>query len=63
MTRWLSLTQQIGKRAKKLYLERHGTVPVKREQFVGGTTRRVNVYGFEDLDILDEAIAWVMDKK
>ena len=58
-----SQLQQIGKRAKKLYLERHSTEPIKREQFVGGTTRRVNVYGFEDLDLLDEAIAWVMDKK
>ncbi len=58
-----SQLQQIGKRAKKLYLERHGTEPIKREQFVGGTTRMVNVYNFEDLDLLDEAIAWVMDKK
>ncbi len=54
---------QIGKRVKKLYLERHGTEPVKREQFVGGTTRMVNVYGFGDLDLLDEAISLVMDKK
>ncbi len=63
---------QIGKRVKKLYLERHGTEPIKREQFVGGTTRMVNVYGFNDLDLLDEAIgqslpvklgALVMDKK
>ena len=54
---------QIGKRVKKRYLERHGTEPIKREQFVGGTTRMVNVYSFEDLDLLDEAIAWVMDKK
>ncbi len=57
-----SQLQQIGKKAKKLYLERHGTEPIKREQFVGGTTRMVNAYGFEDLDLLDEAIAWVMDK-
>ena len=54
---------QIGKRVKKLYLERHGTEPIKREQFVGGTTRMVNVYGFNDLDLLDEAISLVMDKK
>ena len=58
-----SQLQQIGKRAKKLYLERHSTEPIKREQFVGGATRMVNVYGFNDLDLLDEAIAWVMDKK
>ncbi len=54
---------QISKRVKKLYLERHGTEPIKREQFVGGTTRMVNVYSFEDLDLLDEAIYFVMDKK
>ncbi len=58
-----SQLQQIGKKAKKLYLERHGTEPIKREQFVGGATRMVNVYGFEDLDLLDEAITFVMDKK
>ncbi len=58
-----SQLQQIGKKAKKLYLERHGTEPIKREQFVGGATRLVNVYGFNDLDLLDEAIALVMDKK
>ena len=58
-----SQLQQIGKRAKKLYLERHGTEPIKREQFVGGATRMVNVYGFADLDLLDEAITFVMDKK
>lgn len=54
--------QQIRKQAKKLYLERHGTDPIKREQFVGGATRLVNVYGFEDLDLLDQAISMVMDK-
>ncbi len=58
-----SQLQQIGKKAKKLYLERHGTEPIKREQFVGGATRLVNVYGFNDLDLLDEAIALVKDKK
>ncbi|MGK7948466.1 MAG: Rha family transcriptional regulator [Xenococcaceae cyanobacterium] len=58
-----SQLQQIGKKAKKLYLERHGTEPIKREQFVAGATRMVNVYGFADLDILDEAITFVMDKK
>jgi len=58
-----SQLQQIGKKAKKLYVERHGNEPIKREQFVGGATRMVNVYGFADLDLLDEAIALVMDKK
>ncbi len=54
--------QQIGKLASRLYQERHGTKPIQREQFVGGTTRLVNVYGFDDLDLLDQAIASVMDK-
>lgn len=54
--------QQIGKKASRLYQERHGTKPIQREQFVGGTTRLVNVYGFDDLDLLDQAISFVMDK-
>ena len=54
--------QQIGKKASRLYQERHGTKPIQREQFVGGTTRLVNVYGFDDLDLLDQAIMSVMDK-
>ncbi len=53
---------QIGKQASRLYKERHGTKPIQREQFVAGATRMVNVYGFNDLDLLDQAIALVMDK-
>lgn len=34
---------------------------MQREQFVGGATRMVNVYGEADVDILDEAIALVME--
>ena len=54
--------QQIGKQASRLYQERHGSKPIQREQFVGGTTRMVNVYGFQDLYLLDQAIFSVMDK-
>ena len=54
--------QQIGKQASRLYQDLHGTKPVQREQFVGGTTRMVNVYGFQDLYLLDQAIFSVMDK-
>ena len=57
-----SQLQQIGKKATRLYKERHGTKPIQREQFVAGATRMVNVYGFNDLDLLDQAIALVMDK-
>ena len=53
---------QIGKQANRLYQERHGTKPIQREQFVAGATRMVNVYGFDDLDLLDQAISFVMDK-
>ena len=52
--------RHIGKEAARLYQQRHGEKPVQREQFVGGATRMVNVYGEADVDILDEAIASVM---
>lgn len=58
-----SQLQQIGKRASRLYQEKHGSKPPQREQFVGGTTRLVNVYGHENLELLDEAIATVMNKQ
>ncbi len=56
-----SQLQQIGKRASRLYQEKYNSKPPQREQFVGGTTRMVNVYGFEDLEILDRAILSVID--
>jgi hypothetical protein len=46
----------IGMLASSLYLAKYGERPVKREQFVDGTTRRVASYGEDDLDILDQAI-------
>ncbi|VEP16241.1 hypothetical protein H1P_4220001 [Hyella patelloides LEGE 07179] len=52
--------QQIGKQASLLYQDKHGIKPVRREQFVGGTTRMVNVYGSDDLEFLDRAIFAVM---
>ncbi len=54
--------QQIGRKAVRLYQKRHGRKPVQREQFVGGTTRIVNVYSEADVDILDTAIALVMEE-
>lgn len=50
----------IGKAVASLYRERYGAEPPKREQFVDGTTRIVNCYSEEDLDILDAAIQSVM---
>lgn len=52
--------QKIGSLLAKMYQTRHGRPPVKREQFVGGTTRMVNVYGEADLDLMDRAIREVM---
>lgn len=53
--------RKIGFEAARLYQKRHGEKPVQREQFVGGTTRMVNVYSEGDSDILDSAIALVME--
>ena len=53
--------RKIGSCAVRLYQERHGQKPVQREQFVGGATRMVNVYGEADVDVLDSAIALVME--
>ncbi|MBE7384422.1 MAG: KilA-N domain-containing protein [Leptolyngbya sp. SIO1E4] len=51
---------RIGKVAAQLYRTRHGKNPPKREQYVGGTTRMVNCYSSNDLDILDDAISDVL---
>lgn len=54
--------QKIGRTAAKLYRLKHdGQDPPTREQFVDGTTRMVKCYGEADLDILDQAIALVMN--
>lgn len=53
---------KIGKVAADLYRLRHdGQDPPQREQYVDGTTRMVKCYGQQDLDILDQAIALVMN--
>lgn len=52
---------RIGKGAADLYRLRHGQNPPEREQYVDGTTRMVKCYGEADLDILDQAIALVMN--
>ncbi|WP_242065271.1 hypothetical protein [Trichocoleus sp. FACHB-262] len=51
---------RIGQVAAAFYRARHGRPPQKSEQFVGGTTRMVNVYTADDLGILDSAIHSVM---
>lgn len=53
---------KIGRVAAELYRLRHdGQDPPKREQYVDGTTRMVMCYGEAELDILDQAIAIVMN--
>jgi arginase family enzyme len=52
--------RKIGKEAVRIYQQRHGHKPIQREQFVAGATRMVNVYSEADVDVLDEAIAFVM---
>lgn len=53
---------KMGRIAADLYRLRHeGDNPPEREQFVDGTTRMVKTYGESDLDIVDQAIALVME--
>jgi prophage antirepressor-like protein len=53
--------QKMGKAAVQFYRLRYSDDPPKREQFVDGTTRLVNCYSEDDIDILDQAIAVVME--
>lgn len=53
---------KIGKVAAQLYRLRHNAEPPIREQYVDGTTREVKSYSSADLDILDQAIATVLEK-
>lgn len=57
----LNILKRIGQIAAGLYKARHGTKPPKREQFVDGTTRNVNFYSEDDIDIIDAAIKRVLD--
>lgn len=60
----INLTQKINKDLKKFgaiikveYLRRHNNLPIKREQYVDGTTRMVNCYYQSDyIDFVDEMI-------
>ncbi|NER07799.1 MAG: hypothetical protein F6K17_37190, partial [Okeania sp. SIO3C4] len=53
---------RIGQVAAKLYRLRHDSEdPPSREQYVDGTTRMVRCYGESDLDIVDQAIALIMN--
>ena len=51
-----NILKSIGIIASNLYNARYGRRPIKREQFVDGTTRMVSVYGVDDLPIVDQAI-------
>lgn len=55
--------QQMGRVAARLYRAANdGSDPPKREQYVDGTTRMVFCYSEEHLEILDSAVALVMEK-
>ncbi|NEO34461.1 MAG: hypothetical protein F6K36_29490 [Symploca sp. SIO3C6] len=56
----LSVLKRIGQIAGNLYKAKYGSKPPKREQFVDGTTRKVNFYSEDDLDIVDTAIKRVL---
>lgn len=51
-----NILKSIGILASNLHFAKYGKRPVKKEQFVDGTTRMVASYGEDDLDILDQAI-------
>lgn len=48
-----------GKKAKELYVAKHGRIPEQRKQFVDGAERLVNVYTEADRDIIVEALRFV----
>jgi prophage antirepressor-like protein len=54
---------KIGKVVAALYRARYGSEPIKREQFVDGTTRKINMYAHKDLAILDQAIKSIMEQE
>lgn len=55
-----SVLQRIGKAAAALYRATYNTEPPKKEQFVDGATRMVNLYNSENIDILDAAIKQIL---
>lgn len=46
----------VGKRAKELYVAKHGRPPVQRKQFVDGAERLINSYTESDRALLVEAL-------
>jgi hypothetical protein len=58
----LKVLTRIGKAAASLYRARYGTEPPKKEQYVDGATRMVNLYTSENVDVLDSAIKQVLDQ-
>ena len=47
---------KVGKRARELYVAKHGKPPAQRKQFVDGAERLVNAYTESDRAILVEAL-------
>lgn len=56
----IGVLTKIGKASAALYRAKYGKEPPKREQFVDGTTRFVNCYSEEDVNILDAAIKQIL---
>lgn len=54
------MLMRIGKAAASLYRARHGCDPVKKEQYVDGATRMVNLYDADNVDLLDGAITQIL---
>jgi UDP-N-acetylglucosamine enolpyruvyl transferase len=52
----------VGKRLAKLYFDKHGKKPEKREQFMDGARRTVNDYTEEDRDLIVEALEVLDDE-
>jgi len=52
---------KIGKKAVQMYIEKRGSPPQKRMQFVDGAERLVNVYCESDRHLLERAVRDVMD--
>jgi hypothetical protein len=56
------MLMRLGKAAATLYRARYGkdSEPPKKEQYVDGATRMVNLYDSENVDLLDVAIKQIL---
>jgi hypothetical protein len=52
---------EIGKRAKRKYIEAHGRAPPREERVINGRRKKVNRYTRDDLEFVDDAINEVLN--